>query len=65
MILDLLVPLAPLVIPALLALSVLLEQQVRWVLQDRKDRREIQDLQELQALWEQQEPQVLKETLEQ
>jgi hypothetical protein len=63
-ILDLLVPLAPLVILALLVLSVLLEQQVQWVLQERRDRKVQQDLPEQQVLWAQQEPPVLQERLE-
>ena len=64
MILDLLVPLALQVLQDLLALSVLLEQQVQWVLQERRDQKVQQDLQALQGLWEQLELQVLKDQQE-
>jgi hypothetical protein len=57
--------LAPPVLLALLGPLARLEMWVLLELQDRKVRQETQALRERQALWEQQEPQVLKETLEQ
>ena len=64
MILDLLGLLVPLALLALLAPSGLLDRLEQRVQQALTERQEQLDHKALQALWEQQEPQVLREPLE-